>query len=636
MHLNLDQSPFFRALGLAWRPDIDAFAFTPQIHHTRDNFTKRKVLSQTAQLFDPLGWLSPITIRAKIFMQELRALGFDWDEPLSASLSSRWIEFLQDLQGISAITIPRWIGSSSASLGIEIHGFADASQSALGAVIYARTYINTHEVRVSLVCAKTQVAPLKKTTSNRVNTSITVGPISTLELSDAQLFWTKVTQQAYFAEEIRQIETSSSLTRSHPLSRLTPFIDSNGFLRVGGRLNHSLLSYDEKHPFILPHESSFSTLIIDHHHRLTLHGGPQLTLATIRQRYWILGGRVPIRMFIHRCVPCARHRTTLSSQQMGQLPQSRVTQSRPFLHSGVDYAGPFSIRASRGREAKSCKGYIVIFICFTTSAVHLELLSDYTTEAFIAAYKRFTSRRGICASIASDCGTNLVGADSELRRLLAASSKEFAEIANILASHGTQWRFNPPSAPHFGGKWEAGVKSVKFHLKRVIGEATQTFEQFATFLTQVEATLNSRPLCAISDDPRDSSALTPGHFLVGSALNTIPEPSLIEVPVQQLSHWQHSRQMLEHFWKRWSTEYLQSFQNLSKWQTHHGNIKIGSIVLVKNENLPSSVWPLAKVIEVHPRTDGLVRVVTVKTKSSVLKRPIVKLCVLPVSSQDNY
>ncbi|XP_046614185.1 uncharacterized protein LOC124302277 [Neodiprion virginianus] len=581
MHLNLDQSPFFRALGLAWRPDIDAFAFSPQIHQTRDNFTKRKVLSQTAQLFDPLGWLSPITIRAKIFMQELWALGFDWDEPLSTSLSSRWIEFLQDLQGISAITIPRWIGSSSASLGIEIHGFADAPQSALGAVIYARTYINTHEVRVSLVCAKTKVAPLKKTfgpswlskpsvnwpslsprpeenihleerkglsthiatakplqiwdlvdrysklstllkvtsfckraanrflaktTSNRVNTSITVGPISTLELSDAQLFWTKVTQQAYFAEEIHQIETSSSLTRSHPLSRLTPFIDSNGFLRVGGRLNHSLLSYDEKHPFILPRESSFSTLIIDHHHRLTLHGGPQLTLATIRQRYWILGGRVPIRMFIHRCVPCARHRATLSSQQMGQLPQSRVTQSRPFLHSGVDYAGPFSIRASRGRGAKSCKGYIVIFICFTTSAVHLELVSDYTTEAFIAAYKRFTSRRGICASIASDCGTNLVGADSELRRLLAASSKEFAEIANTLASHGTQWRFNPPSAPHFGGKWEAGVKSVKFHLKRVIGEATQTFEQFATFLTQVEATLNSRPLCAISDDPRDPRA----------------------------------------------------------------------------------------------------------------------------------
>ncbi|XP_046478601.1 uncharacterized protein [Neodiprion pinetum] len=806
MHLNLDQSPFFRALGLAWRPDIDAFAFSPQIHQTRDNFTKRKVLSQTAQLFDPLGWLSPITIRAKIFMQELWALGFDWDEPLSASLSSRWIEFLQDLQGISAITIPRWIGSSSASLGIEIHGFADASQTALGAVIYARTYINTHEVRVSLVCAKTKVAPLKKvtiprlelcatnllvrlmchvektlnfentpvylwtdstvalawikshpsrwkefvrnrvteiqefararwyhisgfenpadlasrgtspeqlqkselwtfgpswlskpsvnwpslsprpeenihleerkglsthiatakplqiwdlvdrysklstllkvtslckraanrflakTTSNRVNTSITVGPISTLELSDAQLFWTKVTQQAYFAEEIRQIETSSSLTRSHPLSRLTPFIDSNGFLRVGGRLNHSLLSYDEKHPFILPRESSFSTLIIDHHHRLTLHGGPQLTLATIRQRYWILGGRVPIRMFIHRCVPCVRHRATLSSQQMGQLPQSRVTQSRPFLHSGVDYAGPFSIQASRGRGAKSCKGYIVIFICFTTSAVHLELVSDYTTEAFIAAYKRFTSRRGICASIASDCGTNLVGADSELRRLLAASSKEFSEIANTLASHGTQWRFNPPSAPHFGGKWEAGVKSVKFHLKRVIGEATQTFEQFATFLTQVEATLNSRPLCAISDDPRDPSALTPGHFLVGSALNTIPEPSLIEVPVQRLSHWQHSRQMLEHFWKRWSTEYLQSFQNLSKWQTHHGNIKIGSIVLVKNENLPPSVWPLARVIEVHPGTDGLVRVVTVKTKSSVLKRPIVKLCVLPVSS----
>ncbi|XP_046599170.1 uncharacterized protein LOC124295055 [Neodiprion lecontei] len=500
MHLNLDQSPFFRALGLAWRPDIDAFTFTPQIHHTRDNFTKRKVLSQTAQLFDPLGWLSPITIRAKIFMQELWALGFDWDEPLSASLSSRWIGFLQDLQGISAITIPRWIGSSSASLGIEIHGFADASRTPVHLASRIIVLRNDHRSSSSVD------APRRSATHSRYNPTAVLDP---------------------------------------------------------GRKSTD------------PHvHTSLRSLCASSHHPQQPTDGPTPSVSSL----W---------------------------------------------HSGVDYAGPFSIRASRGREAKSCKGYIVIFICFTTSAVHLELVSDYTTEAFIAAYKRFTSRRGICAPIASDCGTNLVGADSELRRLLAASSKEFAEIANVLASHGTQWRFNPPSTPYFGGKWEAGVKSVKFHLKRVIEEATQTFEQFATFLTQVEATLNSRPLCAISDDPRDPSALTPGHFLVGSALKTIPEPSLIEVPVQRLSHWQHSRQMLEHFWKRWSTEYLQFFQNLSKWQTHHGNIKIGSIVLVKNENLPPSVWPLAKVIEAHPKTNGLVRVVTVKTKSSVLKRPIV-------------
>nr|XP_046476896.1 uncharacterized protein LOC124216434 [Neodiprion pinetum] len=168
IHLNLDQSPFFRALGLAWRTDINGFAFSPQAHQTQDNLPKRKVLLQNAQLFDPLGWLSPITIRAKISMQELWALGLDWAEPLSASLSSRWIDFLQDLHGISAITIPRWIGSSSASLGIEIHGFADASQNALSAVIYARKYIDTHEVRVSLVCAKTKVAPLKKVTIPRL------------------------------------------------------------------------------------------------------------------------------------------------------------------------------------------------------------------------------------------------------------------------------------------------------------------------------------------------------------------------------------------------------------------------------------------------------------------------------------
>lgn len=183
---------------------------------------------------------------------------------------------------------------------------------------------------------------------------------------------------------------------------------------------------------------------------MTLHGGPQLILATVRQRYWILGGRVS-----------TRQSATLSTQQMGQLPKARVTQSRPFLlNSGVDCAGPLLIRASRLRAAKKYKGYIVIFVCCSTSAVHLELVSDYTTEAFITAYKRFTSRRGICATITSDCERYLIGADAELRRLLSATTKESIEIADILALRGTQWRFNPPSTPHFGGKWEAGVKSV--------------------------------------------------------------------------------------------------------------------------------------------------------------------------------
>ncbi|XP_076298334.1 uncharacterized protein LOC143217680 [Lasioglossum baleicum] len=224
--------------------------------------------------------------------------------------------------------------------------------------------------------------------------------------------------------------------------------------------------------------------------------------------------------------------------------------SRPFLHSGVDYAGAFTVKTWRGRAAKTYKGYLVVFVCFSSSAVHLELATDYSTAGSLAAYKRFTGRRGICATLTSDCGTNFVGADSELRRLFDSSSRELADLANLLANDGTKWSFNPPAAPHFGGKWEAAVKSVKFHLKRIIGETSLTYEEFSTLLVQIEAVLNSRPICPLSDDPADLEALTPGHFIIGAALNTVPEPSLEHLPESRLSGWQLLRQFLQRFWQR--------------------------------------------------------------------------------------
>lgn len=151
-------------------------------------------------------------------------------------------------------------------------------------------------------------------------------------------------------------------------------------------------------------------------------------------------------------------------------------------------------------------------MCFVTKAVHLELVSDLTTEAFLAALRRFFARRGLSKTIYSDNGTTFQGAKSELARFLKDQSSEFiSELSNQFVD----WVFiPPPRAPHFGGLWEAGVKSVKHHLKRVIGETSLTFEQFTTVLCQVEACLNSRPLSPLSSHPSDLQPLTPAHFLV--------------------------------------------------------------------------------------------------------------------------
>ncbi|XP_046142834.1 uncharacterized protein LOC123988088 [Osmia bicornis bicornis] len=458
--------------------------------------------------------------------------------------------------------------------------------------------------------------------------------LSVSELDRARLYWMKETQKEHFQDELSALVSGTTVSKTSSLYNLMPYVDEKGHLRVGGRLRHSQLHPDQKHPLILPRSSPLTSLVIDHAHKNSLHAGPQLTLATIRQSYWIIGGRCPIRVFINKCVVCARQRARTAEQIMGQLPKRRVTHSRAFLHSGVDYAGPFSVRTIRGRGGKIHKAYIAVFICLATGAVHLELVSDYSAEAFIAAYKRFSGRRGIPATITSDCGTNFVCADKELRTMLAKVSRDPGAISTTLVNDGTDWRFNPPSAPHFGGKWEAAVKSVKFHIRRVVGDTALTFEEFTTLLTQIEAVLNSRPLCPLTDYPSDLSALTPGHFLTGDALRAVPEPDLSLVKTARLSRWQLLRQFTENIWDRWSREYLTSLQTASKWQALRNGVQLGNLVLIKDERTPPSKWPLARVTQLHPGRDNLTRVVTLRTASTTLTRPITKLCVLPIDTTD--
>ena len=198
-----------------------------------------------------------------------------------------------------------------------------------------------------------------------------------------------------------------------------------------------------------------------------------------------------------------------------------------------------------------------------------------------------------------------------------------------MAEENIKWRFNPPAAPHFGGLWEAGIKSVKTHLTRVIGAQILTYEELNTILIQIEALLNSRPMYDISTDPNDLTALSPGHFLTMASLSAIPDYDLTTLNMNRLDRWQLLIRMHQDFWRRWHHEYLHHLMQRSKWTTDTSLIKNGSLVVIKDENQPPLKWPLGRIISTHPGPDKIVRVVTVKTSKGTISRPVTKVCPLP-------
>lgn len=266
----------------------------------------------------------------------------------------------------------------------------------------------------------------------------------------------------------------------------------------------------------------------------------------------------------------------------------------------------------------------------TIKAVHLEIVSDLSTDGFIAALRRFCARRGLPENIYSDNGTNFTGANNQLKELYALfnSNKHKERISRHSTEHCISWHFIPPAAPHFGGLWESTVKLFKHHFKRVVGDSLFTFEELNTFAIEVEGILNSRPIIPLSSDPNDILALTPAHYLIGRPLTALPEGDLSSVPVNRLSAWQHISKVRQDFWKRWQLEYLNELQQRIKWVKDGPKIETGMIVLIKDKNLPCTQWVLGRIAKLHPGEDGITRTVTIKTANGEIKRTTKALCPL--------
>ena len=787
-----------KALGLKWDSHLDEMS--PSIHHS-DSYssTKRGIVSDVSKTYDVLGWISPTILQMKILFQQFWQEGIGWNDQVSEEAAKLHQEWRNDLPNLTTKTLPRcYVHPKYAVKEITLHGFADASQAAYGAVIYCRTLYHDHPPTMSLVTAKTKVAKLKTSTiprlelcaatllakllscigdalniqsshwtawsdsstvlawldghkrrhpvfiANRVAIILEITHPSTWhyvpthenpadcasrgmmpsKLLNHQLWWegplwlhqepyplphqpprkalpdaslpctmahlTQSTaedlsalprpypqiitvtawlqraisrmkkvpvapgtnpkcltgierrkaeewlileaQRVLFAQDLHLLKQGKPATKSGKLRALNPFI-KDGLLRVGGRLAHSQLAYSQQHPLIMDASHPLMVKLFHHLHKSMLHCGPSLLLCYTSTKFHVIGARKLSRKTCSSCITCRKRQPKPSNQVMADLPSPRVSPAPAFTHTGVDFAGPFTIKQGYIRKPKYLEAYVCVFVCLTYKALHLEVVSDLSSASFSAALHRFVSRRGCPHHMYSDNGSNFVGTKNELHRLYQylRQNQTLEEIGRFLSDHHEiTWHFNPPWTPHMGGLWEAAVKAMKRHLKRVVGPHILTHEELETVLCQVEACLNSRPLLPDTSHPQDGlQTLTAGHFLLFKQPTMFPTDPNLPARIDLLKKWELCQAMVKHFWKRWSSEYLNHLQARTKWQTEKPSLQKGDIVLVKPKNKYFvGQWPLGLITQAFPGADGCTRVVQLKTAGKETRRATTGLALL--------
>ena len=443
------------------------------------------------------------------------------------------------------------------------------------------------------------------------------------EIKDAEATWIR--------------EAQSALKSSQDYSKYKEqlgIIESGGTLVCQGRLGNSELELSAKYPIILPREHRLTELIVWDVHEKVHHSKVKSTLEELRSRFWVTKGRQFVKKVIGKCFICRKlEGKPYSSRPMAPLPDSRVNAAPPFSKVGVDFAGPLYCKGHKGSMIKT---YIALFTCCLTRAIHLELINELTTWSFLNCFKRFTSRRGTPSLVVSDNAKTFKAASKFFKKC----GKDTG-VNNFMNERKIDWRFNLAKTPWAGGMFERMIQSVKRCLRKVLGNSKLTQDELYSTLTEIEATINSRPL---TYQYELGEALTPSHLLYGRRLSPFSlnvEANDISDTESEISHdsvtkrFLYLQRKLNSFWNRWSKEYLvelREHQRLKK--TAPAVIEEGEVVLVQDEATKRCQWKLGLIEERITGKDGQVRGVLVrmcgKGKPQFITRPIQKLIPLEI------
>lgn len=417
-----------------------------------------------------------------------------------------------------------------------------------------------------------------------------------------------------FTKDLDDLEKKKHVERGSRLLTLSPFLDEHGVMRVGGRINAAPeITAEVKQPVILDGRSEVARLIVRYYHVQAAHGNQETVVNNLKQKYWIIKIRPTVKHVTSKCMFCRIRKAQPEPPRMGDLPEARLAHhQRAFTHCGLDLFGYMEVTVGRRRE----KRYGVLFTCLTVRAIHIEMVSDLTTDALIMALRRMAARRGWPLYLYSDNGTNLRGADAEIKKSIMELNQD--KLKTEALNYGTTWTFIPPASPHWGGAWERLVRSVKTSLKVVLKERTPRDEVLSTLMTEVEQIVNGRPLTHVSVEPTSNEALTPNHFLLGSSSNLPTMGTFNDSDLRK--RWRISQRLADMFWKRWVREVLPELRPRRKWQKEERPLQVGDLVLIVDPDSPRNVWPRGIVETVYPGKDGRIRVIDVRTNTRVLKR----------------
>ncbi|XP_048576716.1 uncharacterized protein LOC116603307 [Nematostella vectensis] len=473
------------------------------------------------------------------------------------------------------------------------------------------------------------------------------------ELDQALRVIIRTTQREAFSAELKGANTdpenpretkknAKKALRGSPLYRLDPFLDSDGILRVGGRLRRTEMNYEQKHPVLLPRKHHVSQLVALHHHVKVHHQGRLITSGATRQAgFWLIGGHATVTKAIKDCVTCKKLRGRPLEQRMADLPPDRTEVCSPFTNVGFDVFGPWSVKSRKTRGAiANAKRWGLVFTCLSSRAIHIEVLESMDTSAFICALRRFFALRGHAKLLRCDCGTNFVGAKTGLDSAMKELNKEDAE--RFVREQGCEWILNPPHASHFGGVWERQIRTIRRVLDGMfaeLGDHQLTHDLLVTLIAEVAAIVNARPISALPMDADQPQPLSPAMLLSMKERPTGPPPGrFLPTDIYARRRWRCVQYLAEQVWSRWRREYLQNLQPREKWNGTTESLRAGDIILLRDETEHRNDWPLGRVTEAVKSEDGRVRKAKVEVVRDRVKRtylrPIKELILLIRADDD--